>query len=213
VSKKSILTSLLLLLALSLGACNKGENRLQTMVNIESKAPTAIPTAVPQGPDTSNDTNYKITESNDSKSDDKLIYNIKYPQISGLSDNEKQKKINSTLKDEALKVLKYYENPFGSVELNIHYEIVLKNTNILSIQYWGLGSISNAAHPNSLFFTTNINIKKGDKLRLKDIVNMDKNFANKFLNGEFKALFPEHSTVLEKFTNEKFRKVLRKQIL
>lgn len=213
--RKTIITSLLLLLTLSLGACNKGENRLPTTENIETKAITAVPTVEKveikntpnnqQESDNSNDINYKITELNDSKSDDKLNYNIKYPQISGLSDNDKQKKINSTLKGEALKVLKYYENPYGSVELNIDYEIVLKNTNILSIQYSGLGSVSNAAHPNSLFFTTNINIKTGDRLRLKDIVIIDKNFANKFLNGGFKALWPEHSKVLENFTIEKIQ--------
>lgn len=184
--KKILIVTLFLLLNFSLGACEKvDENKKK--------------------PDTSYDVNYKVTELNYSKSYDKLKYNIKYPQISGLSDSDKQKKINSTLKNEALKVLKYYENPYGSVELSIDYKVILKNQNILSIQYSGVGSVSNAAHPNNLFFTTNINIKTGNRLRLKDIVNIDKNFANKFLNGEFKALWPEHNEALKQFTNEEIQ--------
>ncbi|GMX61316.1 hypothetical protein Elgi_11200 [Paenibacillus elgii] len=139
--RKSMMISYHLLLTLSLGACNNGENSLPTTENIE----TRVPAANQQKPETSND--YQITGSNYSKSDDKFNYNIKYPQISGLSDHDKQKKINSILKDEALKVLKFYENPYASVELNIDYETVLKNTNMLSIQYSGLGSVSNAALP------------------------------------------------------------------
>ncbi|AIQ14915.1 PdaC/SigV domain-containing protein [Paenibacillus durus] len=150
----------------------------------------------------SNDINYKITEFTDSKSTDKLNYNIKYPQLSGLIDVDKQKKINNTLKDEALKVLKYYEEPYGSVDVNIDYKIVLKTTNILSIQYSGVGYVSNAAHPNNLFYTTNINIKAGKRLRLKDIVNIDEDLASKFLNDGFKALWPEQGEALKHITNE-----------
>ncbi|WP_081756810.1 DUF4163 domain-containing protein [Gorillibacterium massiliense] len=147
------------------------------------------------------DSNFTIEKSNVTKNDDKLNYTINYPQISGLSDTDKQKMINSTLKNEALKVLNYYESPYGSVELNLDYEIVLKNPSLLSVQYRGLGSVSNAAHPNSLFFTTNLNIKTGEKLRLKDIVNLDEGFAYKFLHGEFKALFSEHNEALGNLTN------------
>lgn len=206
--KKAIIITLILLLTITLGACDKGESRLPSTENIENKAHTDMPAVektesknTQQKSDAKNDVDYKVTGLNYSKSDDKFEYDIKYPQISGLSDTNRQKKINNTLKDEAIKVLKYYEDPYGSVELSIDYKVVLKNTNILSIQYTGVGSVSNAAHPNSLFFTTNINIKTGERLRLKDIVNIDKNFANKFLNGEFKALRPEQSEALKHLSN------------
>jgi stress-induced morphogen len=210
--RKAIITSLLLLLT---GACNTGVNKLPTTGNIETKAPATVPVVEKveiksnpehkQEPDTSNDSNYKITELNESKSDDIIKFNIKYPQISGLSDIVKQKMINSTLKIEAIKVLKYYEDPYGIVELNIDYEIVLKNPNILSIQYSGLGSVSSAAHPNNLFYTTNINIKSGERLRLRDVINIDENFVDKFLKGQFKALWPEQNMALEYITNEKIQ--------
>lgn len=205
--KKAIMIILILLLTITLGACDKDESRLPLTENIENKAHTAVPAVektesknTQQKPDAKNDIDYIVTGLNYSKGDDKLKYDIKYPQISGLSNTDRQKKINKTLKDEAVKVLKYYEDPYGSVEMNIDYKVVAKDTNILSIRYTGVGSVSNAAHLNSLFFTTNININTGDRLRLKDVANIDENFANKFLSGKFKALRPEHSEVLKQLS-------------
>lgn len=209
--KKVIIATLLLSLIFSLVACTTGENRVTTTGTIESKAPTADKAGDQSKPNNQEVPNiteekYTITKLYYSKSDDKLRCTIKYPEISGLNDIDNQKKINTTLKDEALKVLNYYEDSYGSVELNIDYKIVYMNQNILSIQYSGLGSVSNAAHPNNLFFTTNIDIKTGERLRLKDIVNIDQDFANKFLNGEFKALWPEQSVALKHYTNDEIRK-------
>jgi hypothetical protein len=182
--KKAIIVILLILSTLGLGACNKDEQQLNN----------------------STEDDYRVIESNYSKSNDVLKLNIKFPQISGLNDSDKQKKINSTLKDEALKVLKYYEDPYGHVELNINYKIILKDLNILSIQYSGVGYVSNAAHPNNLFYTTNINMKTGDRLRLPDVVNIDEKFADMFLNGTFKALWPEQSESLKYLTKEQIQK-------
>lgn len=189
--KKAIVITIYLFLSLNLLSCNNGEN-------------TNNPNQ--QKPVTYNNINYEVTELNYTKSDEILKYDITFPQISGLSDNDKQKKINSILEEEALKVLKYYENPYGSVELIIDYKVVLKKENILSIQYSGVGSVSNAAHPNNLFFTTNINLETGERIRLKDVVNIDEEFADKFLNGEFKALWPEQSETLQHYTNERIQK-------
>lgn len=202
--KKAIIVTLFIFFTLNLGACNVGDNKLPSKGNNENRPPMAAPIVEKveskknqQKIDTKNDADYMITKLNCSKSEDKLKYNIKYPQISRLNDKDKERRINSILKNEALKVLKYYQNSYGSVEINIDYEVVLKKPNILSIQYWGVGNVSNAAHPNSLFFTTNINIKTGDRLRLKDVVNIDNNFAHMFLNGEFTALQPEQSYTLK----------------
>lgn len=205
--RKAFIINLIVVLMITLGACGKGDNGFNSTEDIENKAPTAVTIIekkdnknIEQITATKKEANYSVTGLEHSLSDNDLKYEIKYPQISGLSDNDRQKKINNILKDEAIKVLKYYEEPYGSVELSIDYKVVMKNPNVLSIQYTGLGSVSNAAHPNSLFFTTNINIKTGDRLRLKDIMGIDTNFTNKFLNGSFKALRPEHNEVLRNFT-------------
>lgn len=215
--KRAIVVALFLLLAFSLAACDKGESKLPSTVNGETQAPTAVPAQekaenknAQQKPDTKNDVDYKVTELICSKSDNAFKYDIKYPQISGLSDQDKQKRINGILKDEALKVLKYYENPFGSVELNINYKVSLKDANVLSIQYSGVGSVDTAAHPNSLFYTTNIDINTGNRIRLKDVVNIDKKLADKFLSGGFKALWPEQSEALEHHTSEEMQESFKK---
>ena len=192
-------------LTFSLVGCNSNsdtETTLPVVVNDESNNNPYNQ----QNLDNTNNDDYEVIGLDCSQSNDNLKYNIKYPEISGLSDNDKQTKINSTLKDEALKVLKYYEDPYGSVDLNIDYKLVLKNPNILSIQYSGIGYVSNAAHPNNLFYTTNINIKTGERLILNDLVNVDKDFANKFLNGDFKALCHEQSEALKHLTNEEIQK-------
>lgn len=208
--RKNIILILLFLLlfALSLGACNINKSELAVEKNIDTKVPSTCTMEKVQNNtnqqkyDIKKDVDFKLTQVNCSKSDDNIKYEIKYPEISGLNDYVKQKRINSTLKKEALKVLKYYENPYDFVELNIDYKVLMKNLNVLSIQYSGVGSVRNAAHPNNLFFTTNINIKTGERLRLKDIINIDKDFTNKFLNGEFKAVWPAQSEALKHYTNE-----------
>jgi len=66
---------------------------------------------------------------------------------------------------------------------------------LLSIQYSGLGFVEGVAHPNHLFYTTNIDIAKGIKVRMKDVININEKFLDKLLNGEF--IVPE-DTVADK---------------
>lgn len=133
---------------------------------------------------------YTVVGRKASQNKDGLSYSIKYPQIIGLADSEKQKKINKMIKTEALKVLNYYKEPYGPVDVDIDYT-VSSSSDVLSIQYSGL-AVSNAAHPNQLFYTTNIDMKHGKRIRLKDIVDTGA-LAKKFINGKFKALWPEQS--------------------
>lgn len=138
---------------------------------------------------------YNVISKNLSKTDEELSYKINYPQISGLVDTDKEKRINEIIQEEALKVLNYYSDPFGNVEINIDYKITLAS-NILSIQYSGLGTVQNAAHPNKFFYTTNVDIKQGKRIRLVDIVNTNV-LAEKFIKGKFQALSPEQAEEIE----------------
>jgi hypothetical protein len=136
---------------------------------------------------------FTIVDSNISKEEGDLSYNIKFPQIDGLDDFEKQAKINDLIKNEAISVLNYYLETRSDVEIEINYEITLQTSKLLSIQYYGMGTVSGAAHPNKLFYTTNIDLVDEKKLRLSDIVSIDSKFANKFINGEFTPMWIEQS--------------------
>lgn len=128
---------------------------------------------------------------------------IQYPVISGLSNKIKQQKINDTIKANALKVYNYYDYPDREhLDLDIEYLVSLKSDCILSIQYFGLGYIKGAAHPNKLFYTTTIDIKTGNRLRLLDLVNVEEGLLDMFVNGEFKPLCPkQEESALELYKN------------
>lgn len=178
-----------------LGSCADGSNELKSGSSQQEDSIKIDNTTISKpNPNESENEEYSVTGQNALQIDDELSYNINYPQISGLVDIDKQKKINKIIEVEALKVLNYYKNPYGSVDVNIDYKVTLAS-NVLSIQYSGLGMVNNAAHPNKLFFTTNIDIKQGAKIRLRDIIDTDV-VARKFINGKFIALWPEQGKAI-----------------
>ncbi len=140
---------------------------------------------------------YDIADSNYSINDNKMKCNIIYPSIIGLDDLSRQDQINALIESEAKKALNYYKDTTSFLDLNLNYEISLKSEDILSIQYSGIGLVTDAVHPNKLFYTTNIDMKSGDKIRLIDIINIDKHFAKKFLDGDFRAIWPEQTDALD----------------
>lgn len=138
--------------------------------------------------------NYEISSITYIEEDDENNINIEYPVVFGLSDEGKQKKINELIKVEALKgYTAYYSEDrdfLGRLDLDIHYNVSLESDYILSIQYYGLGELEMAPHPNKLFYTTNIDMMMGNKLRLVNIVNIKEGFINKFIDGEFEHIGP-----------------------
>lgn len=142
------------------------------------------------------DNSYEISTIIYTEEDDNNNISIEYPKVSGLSDEAKQKTINDMIKAEALKVYDDYNyEDRGHLSLDIEYNITLKNGYILSIQYFGLGDVEMAPHPHKLFYTTNIDMKMGNRLRLVDLVNIKEKLINMFINGEFKPLWPEQEEV------------------
>ena len=117
---------------------------------------------------------------------------ISYPQISDLSDTEKQKELNEIIKNEALKGTNYYKDVDGDVTIDINYKIVCQEPELLSIIYSGVGNVSGAAHPSNLFYTTNLDLINNKKLRLNDIVDVNDDFVNMLINGKFKTVNSEY---------------------
>lgn len=115
---------------------------------------------------------------------------IAYPQISGLGDENKQKQINELIKDEAIKGISLYDDEVkATVEMN--YEIKYKSANLLSIIYTGILYVDKAAYPINMFYTTNIDITNGNRIMLKDFINIDDDFIEKVKNAEFITQSPE----------------------
>lgn len=121
---------------------------------------------------TSKSNGYEITNKTYSQNNVK----INYPQIENFTDPEKLTSINKDLEDEALSILNDYleDDPnLTEVTMDIKYEVKLKNEKYLSIVYIGESNVKGAAHPLSVFYTTNIDIKKGNSIRLSDYANIN----------------------------------------
>ncbi|MGL6064793.1 MAG: DUF4163 domain-containing protein, partial [Fusobacteriaceae bacterium] len=128
---------------------------------------------------------YKIEEKEYINKDMK----IKYPQISGLEDEKKQEIINNLIKTKAISIydetLKELEKE-QIYEVDGTYEIKLKDNKILSIAYTSYNNVTPSAYPYSLFYTTNIDIKTGQELALKEIIpKVDDDFIKLLKQGKY----------------------------
>ncbi len=118
---------------------------------------------------------YQATEN---RYTDKAI-SIAYPQITGLKNEDMQIAINNLLKKEALSILDAYEDT-GHLSLEVEYKITLQSPDVFSVQFFGMGNVEGTAHPLNLFYTANIDMYNGSKLRLKDLTKIDKHLINEF---------------------------------
>lgn len=72
-------------------------------------------------------------------------------------------------------------------EVRINYKIARRTPALLSIQYYGSSGTADMPGLYDLYFTTSINIRTGNRVRLKDIVEISDSFVNRFLDGTFKV--------------------------
>lgn len=72
----------------------------------------------------------------------------------------------------------------------LDYNLKWAGTDLLSIQYVGERYEYSTPHPTNLFYTTNIDIKKGRKLFLKDLVKIDMNLVKKLKKGRYTPWAP-----------------------
>lgn len=127
---------------------------------------------------------------------------IKYPQITKLKDNAKQKTLNQILKAEAVKELHEYVDSGTEVHVEIDYEIKRQSERFLSVQYTGVRYVKDAAYPNHIFYTTNLDMKQTSRLGLSDLVKIEKPFIDLIKSGEFSAVEPEQKDLLGNFTQD-----------
>jgi len=172
----------------TLTACYKNDESQTKETPIITAQPMI--TAVPkenQSPDFTNDSNsdrdtYNLTESNFTNNEG---IEISYPQITGLVDLDKQDKINEMIKSDAMYYVEDYDNVAEESSLEIDYNILWKGPKLLSMQFWGYSYIKGAAYPVDNFYTTNIDIENGEKIKLSDVVLINKDFIKKFDESKY----------------------------
>ncbi|QHI71700.1 PdaC/SigV domain-containing protein [Aminipila terrae] len=131
---------------------------------------------------------------------------IRYPQITNLGDNPKQKNLNDILKNDALKRLNNYkewasavEKPFeNTIEASIDYKVKWKGTNLLSVAYSGYSCLDGEP-PERDYNTVNLDLNSGKILMLKDFVKIDQSFINKFIARKFvskNSLYPNNNKII-----------------
>ncbi|WP_298841594.1 hypothetical protein [Clostridium sp.] len=192
-NKKLLLISLICLSTLAAGCGSQNSTDVQSQK-----------TSVVSKTQTSTSINYQLVKN--VYTNKKVIVN--YPQITNFGDVSKQKVINNILKQEALKVSNYYKDSPGEVTLDIIYNIKYKGNDQLSVQYSGTAYVKGSAHPNNLFYTTNINLTKAVRLRLSDFVKIDKNLVNKLRSIADKSSQPGKVSV-EQYTNDELIKMFK----
>ncbi|MDR3543265.1 MAG: hypothetical protein P4L69_20235 [Desulfosporosinus sp.] len=138
----------------------------------EEKSPTT-PTTTPE-----NNTLYDIK---------KVVYTdknakISYPQVSNLSNEKKQEVINQLIKNDILK--SFYGGEENGLTWEVDYKVKLQDANLLSIVYSGIRNNKGTPHPTRMYYTTNIDVSKGIKLTLSDIVNINKNLTVLFKKAD-----------------------------
>jgi hypothetical protein len=133
---------------------------------------------------------------------------IKYPQITKLEDAEKQKSLNHILKNEALKGLYEYADSNTGVHVEIDYEIKRQSERFLSVQYAGIRYVKKAAYPNHIFYTTNLDIKQAVRLRLSDLVKVEKPFLELLKSEKFTAIQPAQKGLIGNFTQDELNQSL-----
>lgn len=117
---------------------------------------------------------------------------IAYPQIKD-ENSDLNKQINFEILQEAKKA-EYYFDGIDNVELEVEYRTGLFDNQILSIVYLGSAFSDEVPRAMNLIYTTNIDLKTGERIVLSDILNVD---------NELVAIIKSDQAVIEDEQNKK----------
>ncbi|WP_010676617.1 PdaC/SigV domain-containing protein [Bacillus timonensis] len=106
---------------------------------------------------------------------------IHYPQLTKMKNKEMEQKSNHLMKEEAIQFLNEYQD--SEAPLIADYEVILPDSDILSVLY--TGDYNGGAYPTNLFFTTNIDWKKGEKIIFSDLFAIDETFLEILKNAKY----------------------------
>lgn len=110
---------------------------------------------------------------------------IKYPQITGMSDNAAQEKLNKIISDAALRDLSFLESG-TTYELN--YKVTFNNSAVISMYFDGYSNMPGAAHPYQFLRSVTIDTIKLETVPLSALVSISEGFVDVLLNGKYSAM-------------------------
>ena len=98
---------------------------------------------------------------------------IKYPQITKMEDSNLESQINNLLKEDALRILEYYQVNFEGDVMEVDFEVKKSNEESMSVVYTGDFIWQGAANSANLLYSSNINMETGEHICLAEEKKID----------------------------------------
>ncbi|THE10779.1 hypothetical protein E1I69_17710 [Bacillus timonensis] len=121
---------------------------------------------------------------------------IHYPQLTNMQNKDLEQRINTLIKDDAILFLSQYQD--SNAPLKMDFEVILPESDTFTVQY--TGTYNGGMYPTHLLFTTNINFKKGEKIRLSNLFVIDETFIEALKNAKYMDWENPHEPNKEKQT-------------
>ncbi|MEH7236660.1 hypothetical protein [Bacillus sp. JJ1562] len=106
---------------------------------------------------------------------------IHYPQLLKMQNKDLEQQINHLIKDDAILFLNQFQD--GDAPLKMDNHVILPESDTFSIHY--TGNYNGGMYPTHLLFTTNIDWKTGEKIRLFDLFVLDEHFIETLKNAKY----------------------------
>lgn len=167
---------------------------------------------------------YEIEEETYSFSDEEkqsvvIEFHVMYPKITGLRDEKTEKQVNETLKEYAMKTVnEIYQNPSDEIKERVlretqpmlvdyvEYKVCYASEGMLSVVYEDYGYQGGQDYYTQHLRTCNISLKDGKVYKVKDIVELNDEFIDEWLDAMRREV--GNDVFLEELTKEEMKKTL-----
>lgn len=189
---------ILLLVTLLLNGCANSSpppNQEPTVPEVSKEVNSKKETATNENQVTTIENTASTIESDNSyqivtKEYNKDNIHIKYPQLSGLSDEKKQTALNEFIENDILdsQVNRIYESNIANettpLSLDLDYQVKLSTPDVLSFAFEGSSYIEGGAHPNSFLYGLTLDLQNQKKLYLSNFTDINMELIEKIKNAK-----------------------------
>lgn len=148
-----------------------------------------------------------------------IEFNVMYPKITGLADEKTEKRVNEALKEYAMKTVEeIYQNPSDEIKERVlkedqpmlvdyvDYKVCYASENLLSVAYEDYGYQGGQDYYAQHLRTCNISLKDGKIYEVKDIVKLNDEFVDEWLDTMRKEV--NNDAFLVELTKDEIKKTL-----